>query len=355
MFRLIKLFILAFFPSLVVSKLRYLRIFSEKIKCFLYSKGVKVASFYPYYLKYKGIKIEGEINKVSEDPMVRWGLAFCHYNSLKNKPTILLSWADGPQPGNFGDWLSPYVISKLCEVNIIHINEVEVKSLKRTHVVAIGSIIGSINRFSHVIGSGITSTSERFDINSKFHSVRGKKTAQRLCELGGDVVGNYGDLGYLLRDIYYPKKKEYQKQGVLVVRHLNHQSIALTLDEEFRELSIACSHPDDIEAFIEELHKAAYVATSAMHCLIACISYGIPCVFFTFNDGVHKVPGDGVKYQDVVDGVGLSPVNIEVVSDAHSFCSIIRKSAKYINKIENAELDKMKRILMKAIQECYSH
>jgi len=348
-----KLFVLAFFPVFIVKKLRYLRIYSERLKCFLYSIGLSFTSFYPYYLKYKESQSNKGINFKSNDPVVRWGQAFCYYNSFEGRPTVLLSWADGPQPGNFGDWLSPYIISKVCEVNIVHVNEVDVKKLKQVHIVAIGSIIGSVNEYSNVVGSGITSRSDEFNIAAKFYSVRGEKTALRLHDLGGERVNSYGDLGYLLRDVYSPKKDCYQKSGVLVVRHLNHQSIDINLDSEFKESSIACSHPDDIELFIEELHKAEYVATSAMHCLIACVSYGIPCVFFTFNDGVNKVPGDGVKYQDVVDGVGLSEIKLEVITELDQFCNVIRKASKYTDKIECTELDKMKDVMKKAVTESH--
>lgn len=349
--RLIKLFVLAFFPSYAIKKLRYLRVYGERLKCYLYSKGLEYKGFYPYFLKYNQSKILKEVKVVGVDPSVRWGQAFCYYNSFSGKPTIKLSWADGPIPGNFGDWLSPYIISKICKINIIHVNEIDVSKMTQPHIVAIGSIINSINEFSHVVGSGITSRNDTFNKLATFHSVRGKETARRLSNLGGKDVNTYGDLGYLLREVYLPKGKCDKKDKILVVRHINHQSIDIVLNSSYREVSIGCSYPDDIEEFVDELHNAKYVATSAMHCLIACISYGIPCVFFTFNDGVNKVPGDGVKYLDVVNGVGLPEVPIVVISKLDQFCTKIENSNQYTSRIESGELDKMKCFLSEAVTE----
>jgi hypothetical protein len=70
-------------------------------------------------------------------------------------------------------------------------------------------------------------------------------------------------------------------------------------------LDISVAGSGDIEVFLEKINCAKIVVTSAMHCYIACISYGIPCVLINFNDESKSVYGDGVKYLDAMEGVGL--------------------------------------------------
>ena len=51
------------------------------------------------------------------------------------------------------------------------------------------------------------------------------------------------------------------------------------------------------------------VVTSAMHVLIACQSYGIPCALVVFEGHLSAVSGNGMKYSDYSLGAGLDPID----------------------------------------------
>ena len=55
------------------------------------------------------------------------------------------------------------------------------------------------------------------------------------------------------------------------------------------------------------------VVTSAMHVLIVCQSYGIPCSLVTFEGLENSISGTGLKYSDYSLGVGLKELHPVIV------------------------------------------
>lgn len=345
--KLLKTIIIKNLPGNIVKKLRYQRILIEKAYYLLYCAGIKKSKLHPYYLKYSaksGIKRRATN---SDDIFHRWGEAFCDYNSKPNKKKIKLMWADGPAPGNYGDWLSPYIITKLCDVNAIHLSEAG--NHKEKHLIALGSIISLANENSIIIGAGIPSKGDHINTKAKTLSVRGPYTAQRLHDLGGDHIKSFGDIGFLLRRIYSPKITN-KKKSILIVRHIQHTNTKITLKEGFREISIYRAKPEDIESFIDELHTATFVATSAMHCFITCISYNIPCILFSLGDWKDQVPGDGTKYKDALAGVGLREITPLHISNPENFCQTVLEAHKYIENVSDEKLDEIEESIHAAIK-----
>ena len=78
--------------------------------------------------------------------------------------------------------------------------------------------------------------------------------------------------------------------------------------ENFDELSVQISHPEDIVTFIETLIQYDSVVTSAMHVLITCQSYGIPCALVVFKGFEEYVHGDGIKYIDYALGADVKVI-----------------------------------------------
>jgi hypothetical protein len=74
------------------------------------------------------------------------------------------------------------------------------------------------------------------------------------------------------------------------------------------ELSVLMSSPGAVESFLEQLNSYDAVVTSAMHVMIACHAYGIPCALITFEGFESLVHGTGIKYEDYALGMGLSSV-----------------------------------------------
>ena len=90
-----------------------------------------------------------------------------------------------------------------------------------------------------------------------------------------------------------------------LVRHFTHANVPLVLPDHVDEIDVRMSHPARIQAFLEQLVGSDYVLTSAMHVMIACHSYGIPCGLINFEGLQNAVPGTGIKYADYSRGAGL--------------------------------------------------
>lgn len=340
-------FIIRNFPGGIVKKLRKIRIVKEYAYRLLYKLGINKHQYFHYYLKYDATS-ETKPNDLFNTNIAEhhWGRAFLYYRTTPSEFQVDIVWADGPCPGNFGDWLSPYVISKVSNIRINHLNEASRR--RSSHIVALGSIIPLVNKNSVVLGAGIASMTEDIDVDAQFVSVRGPYTAARLKELNGEVITSFGDIGYLLSRVYTPKSRVI-KSKFLIVRHINQANYKLELENDFREASIFQSHPSSIENFIDELHSAEVVVTSAMHCFIVCISYGIPAILFTIGGEAEKVAGDGVKYKDALSGVGLREVVPLVIRSDEYFCDFVRNQTPYSESIVPKYLDQMEASIERAI------
>jgi hypothetical protein len=75
------------------------------------------------------------------------------------------------------------------------------------------------------------------------------------------------------------------------------------------ELSVLMSRREDIEKFLRKLNQYDSVVTSAMHVMITCQSYGIPCALVTFEGYEENVHGSGMKYEDYALGAEVEVMN----------------------------------------------
>ena len=91
--------------------------------------------------------------------------------------------ADGLE--NYGDIITPYIISKLTRKKIFHVFDpmIEKFSVYYNHYFVIGSVIRFVNSKSIVWGSGIIKSDDVID-KCKIIAVRGPRTGKRLEELG---------------------------------------------------------------------------------------------------------------------------------------------------------------------------
>lgn len=243
------------------------------------------------------------------DASLRWGSAFRAYRGEEADPAAVpLVWWDTPSPGNFGDWLSPYIVSKISGRPVRYVKP-DAQSGAR-HVIGVGSIAKFARENSTVCGSGIADRTTILNPRATYVSVRGPFTAETIRASGGRAPEVFGDPAILMRRLYAPRSPVRTGASALV-RHIRHQELDIRLPDHMKELSIWASHPEDVEAFIDELATKDFVVTSAMHCFIVCQSYGIPAALVTFEGREDVVPGDGVKYRDYLLGVGqreFSPI-----------------------------------------------
>ena len=215
---------------------------------------------------------------------------------------IPLVWWPRPNPGNFGDWVSPLVISETADQGVSFVAPTGEE--RKPHLVSVGSIARFTNEHSVVVGTGASAESAELHPGARYHSLRGPLTAALLTEKGGPTVDSFGDPAVLLRRLI-PVERTETNGRLLLVRHFTHATLPVTLPEEMDEATVFRSSPEDHAAFMRTLGEYDGVVTSAMHVVIACHSYGIPVTLIGFRGFEDTVSGSGMKYRDYSLGAGL--------------------------------------------------
>jgi hypothetical protein len=84
-----------------------------------------------------------------------------------------------------------------------------------------------------------------------------------------------------------------------------------------------------------------------MHIFITCQSYGIPCALVTFEGFEDSVHGNGIKYGDYAQGVGLdsiSPISVSLNLSTVNFDNITTS-----HKISETKLDEVETAITKGL------
>jgi hypothetical protein len=270
---------------------------------------------------------------------IRAAQSFLYYSSKPSKESLIMAWWDKPHPGNYGDWLAPYIVNHYTDQNLVY--QSLTSRAPRQHLVTIGSVGRFIKPSSVVVGTGVSSHDYPLNSKAKYFSVRGPRTAELLRNSGGPVIENYGDPAIVLRNVL-PLERGATNGRIAFVRHFKHIQAPVTLPENMDEFNVLLSHPDEIKHFIETLNRYDSVVTSAMHVMITCHSYGIPCALVSFLGFEDKVHGTGIKYGDYSLGAGLEPLDpimigpdltaIDLGSITHNF----RVSDAKVDEVEDA-------------------
>ena len=270
--------------------------------------------------------------------------SFLYYSSKPSSSAINLAWWAKPFPGNFGDWLSPLIVNHYTDKKIIF--QSPVRMAIKDHMIGLGSIGRFIKPNSVVVGTGISTDELTLAKSANYVSVRGPVTARVVKESGGPSVESFGDPGVLISRIF-PVERTKTNGRVALVRHFTHKPIPLTLEPNMDELDIFMSHPDDIKVLVETLNLYDRVVTSAMHIFITCQSYGIPCALVTFEGFEDSVHGNGIKYGDYAQGVGLESISPIPVS--LDFLKVDFENLTTDHKISDAKLDEVEAAIVKGL------
>ena len=236
--------------------------------------------------------------------------AFLEYSARGGPGTLRLGWWSKPFPGNFGDWLSPLVVSRFTDLDV-RLQSVT-RPTTRPHLMALGSIGRFVRPSSVVVGTGVSRDDVALAPGARYVSVRGPVTARVLRASGGPTVEAFGDPGVLLSRLV-PVTRGATNGRVAFVRHFSHRSIPVRLPEHVDELAVLMGRSADIEQLCRTLNEYDAVLTSAMHVMIAAQSYGIPCGLVTFEGFEGNVHGQGIKYEDYALGAGVEVMNPQVV------------------------------------------
>ncbi len=283
----------------------------------------------------------------NENAAIKAASSYLSYSSKPSDKRIYLSWWENPYPGNYGDWLTPYIFSHYTQNRIIF-QGLTSRAIKK-HIVSLGSVGRFIKSNSVVVGTGVSSFKYPLNPKADYVSVRGPHTADLLVQSGGPKIEDFGDPGVVLSKIL-PLTRGKTNGKVALVRHHTHLQAPVILPNNFDELSVLLSHPDDIVSFIKRLNEYDSVVTSAMHVLITCHSYGIPCALVVFKGFEEYVHGDGIKYIDYALGAGVkaispTPINPKLDwKEIKPLLETIQISDSKIDEVEAAIKEGLRRV-----------
>lgn len=209
-----------------------------------------------------------------------------------------LMWWPRPFPGASGNWLSPLVLRQQSGRPVLF--QRPTTPTREPHLVMIGSILGSVQQDSIVVGTGALDGSAVPDPRATYLSLRGPLSADLVRAQGGPSVDVLGDPTVLAARLF-PVWRTSTNGRLAFVRHLSHLDVPVTLPEGMDELSTAASRPQDVEGFVRTLATYAGVVTSDPGVSALCDSYGVPCttVAFVGTDDFAFV------FRDYALGVGL--------------------------------------------------
>ena len=202
---------------------------------------------------------------------------------------------------NYGDLISKYLFEKITkrEVKWIQPRKLPWYKRHRKHYLGAGSIIHHGIRSSVIWGSGIISR-DKLIPRATFKAVRGPISREMIIKAGIECPEIYGDPGLLLPEFFNPDIRKTKKLGI--IPHHTEFPMVVELFKGDKEVTIINLETMDVEETTEEILGCEATISSSLHGLIVSHAYGIPCRWVEFSKNLY---GDGVKYLDYLESVGL--------------------------------------------------
>ena len=231
-----------------------------------------------------------------------------------SKNIRLFWWSEielmGKSKENFGDLLGKYLVEKISGKKVVwvHPKKWHLQDLFSPIYVTIGSILAHVNSKCIVWGSGVILKDAKIE-KAKFLAVRGPRTREVLMNLGYNVPEIYGDPAILLPKYYHPKTAKEYSLGI--VPHYSDYQVIKELYASEKDVLIIDLMTNEIEPTADLFLQCKRIISSSLHGLIISHSYNIPAVWAEFSD---KLFGDGIKFQDYFESVGISSY-IPVISE----------------------------------------
>ena len=223
-----------------------------------------------------------------------------------SKKIRLFWWSEielmGKSKENFGDLLGKYLVEKISGKKVVwmHPKKWHLQDLFSPIYVTIGSVLAQVNSKCIVWGSGVISKDAKIE-KAKFLAVRGPRTREVLIYQGCHVPEVYGDPAILLPKYYNPKIAKKYSLGI-VPHYIDYQATKELYASE-KDVLIIDLMTSNIEATTDLFLQCKRIISSSLHGLIVSHSYEIPAVWIQFSG---KLFGDGIKFQDYFDSVGIS-------------------------------------------------
>ena len=210
-------------------------------------------------------------------------------------------WSMGPEPGNFGDVLTPPIL-RAFGYDPVWTSRDQADLL----------CVGSIARFSLpgqvVLGSGIMWEHEWLNPGARYLAVRGPRTVAAIVQAGGVAPSSLGDPALLLPMFHKDPLKKTHDLGV-VPHYVDFDRVA----REFPGHQLI--HPlraDPLEV-VDDIRRCRSIVSSSLHGVIVAHAYGIPAAWCRFSDGLD---GDDVKFRDYAESVGVDLVPYLSIEEA---------------------------------------
>jgi pyruvyltransferase len=190
---------------------------------------------------------------------------------------------------NFGDLITPYLLSNYCNKDDYTFN---FKDSNTAKIISCGSIMRMCNEKVIVYGSGIRNSNQ--DIKKGvIRIVRGPLTRKRLLEIGCYCPPIYGDPGLLLPLYYNPTITKTHKLGI-VPHHIHYTTIHKMYNDS-TDIKVINVVNKNIESVIDDILCCEKIISSSLHGLIISDAYNIPNKWVKFNNEIY---GDDTKFYD---------------------------------------------------------
>jgi pyruvyltransferase len=234
-------------------------------------------------------------------------------------------WTNTP---NFGDLLSPYLVTKLTGLPVKLIGpkasgfgKLNLLKADQFSYLVIGSIISRGNTQSIIWGSGAfgTEVSKNLSSTAKYLAVRGPLTRNLLRINGIECPAIYGDPALLLPNVFSPQVKKKYKVGV-ILRWSEEDWNKGEVDKDVKKIYLGT---DDIEGTLLQILECERIVSSSLHGIILADAYGIPSAWLS-----SETPkGLEFKFYDYFISVNKiqKPQQLDFTSGSLTFDSITRQ------------------------------
>lgn len=195
----------------------------------------------------------------------------------------LIHW---PVTPNFGDLLSPWLITKMTGLETM-----QNKGQDVTYI-AIGSVLNRVKDKTIVWGSGAFGVEREGDLNpnATYLAVRGPLSRSILLSCKIPCPRVYGDPALLIPYFHEAPAEKRHKTGI-VVRWSDNQWKKLNVADD---ITIIDLNSEDVEGTLDSILQCEKIVTSSLHGLVIADAYGIPSAWLA-----SKTPkGREFKYYD---------------------------------------------------------
>lgn len=230
---------------------------------------------------------------------------------------IRLYWWTGDRGSNFGDALSPWLVSRVFGVRVKYSDP------RHADLAAVGSLLGLLPRdFAGIVwGSGtMHSTLPLFD-SADIRLVRGPVSNALL-----DRRAPFGDPALLTPRYFSPPGKRY-RLGVMAHHGKMSRVTASQIVDRLPQGSAVFIDPlAPVDAVLCLIGQCEAIVSESLHGLIVADSYGIPNARGQFAGS--RSTGD-LKYLDYWSSVGRDPAYVRIVPATAELEDIISSIARF--------------------------